>query len=134
MAGKRDMKYTVELILISLLSYLCGRLRNEYDRKGWVKIRSPLFHMLVFPGGYWKYRPCDIVIAAVGEIGFLTGIITLFLPLTCTVREAVFCTYYGVLFVTLIPSFIIEAVVCHRRDKEADLVGNYLKSCKKKRW
>ena len=95
------MKNTFIMIGMSLLWYICGRLRKENDREGWLKIRNKRFHDLFFFGGYWEYRPCDIVLAVVAEIGFLVGMISMVMPITDQTRFLLLVGFNGILIISI---------------------------------
>ncbi len=121
----REVLYKMSLLVVSALAYLMARIRKDNDSEGWVKIENVLFHDIFFYKGYWEYRPCDIVMAVISEIGICAGIVLLFLPLPDRILSLVFMAFVAVMVVGLIISFIVEAVIIHKRRKKADLMITY---------
>lgn len=127
------MLYKAMFIVDSILLYILSRIRKENDSEGWVKIKNETFHKIFFWNGYWEYRPCDIVMAVIGEIGFVIGICMLPFELSDQFKKG--CIIVGAIIVTisLFISFIYEGTIIHKKRKKADQLGRFIKNLNRKR-
>ena len=128
------MKYTVTLIVLSVLWYICGRLRRETEWESWVRIKNETFHDVFFFGGFWEYRPCEIVLVVVSEIFLVIGVISMLLPLSDHSRFVMLVGAIIIMFLSLIPAFVYETVSIYRRRKKADMAGRFIKACRRNKW
>ena len=129
------MENTLKFIALSLVFCFISRFRRDLERDGWVRIRSKAFHDIFFWGGYWQYRPCNIVLAVVGEISFVVGVCLIPFHLPEKLIQVLLAIYIVVVTLALIVSMIYECYIIHKRKKEADLVSSYIKSMRRnKKW
>ena len=126
------MVNTLKFIAFSLVFYIMSRFRRERFSDGWVTIKSKTFHTLFFWGGHWQYRPSNIVMAVVGGLGVVIGVCLLPFQLPKTVIAVLLTAYVLIVSLAIIGSMIYECYIIHKRRKEADMAGRYIKKMRKK--
>ena len=124
------MSHTFKLLFFSGGFYILARLRKDME-SGRVRIKNKTFHDIFFFNGYWEYRPMNIGLAVFSEIWFVIGLISLVLPLSENVRFVMLVLFCVTWLIEGIISVIIECVIEHKRKKEADRLGRFLKNMKK---
>lgn len=127
------MLYKAMFIVDSILLYILSRIRKENDSEGWVKIKNETFHKIFFLNGYWEYRPCDIVLAVIGEIGFVIGICMLPFELSNHFMKLFILVCVIFMVICLLISFIYEGSIIHKKRKTADQLGRFIKNLNRKR-
>lgn len=113
--------------------YITSRIRKENDSEGWVRINNDIFHAIFFWGGAWEYRPCDIVLAVVAEIGFVFGICLLPFHINNRVKEILVDVYIAVVVAALFASFIYESYIIYKRRKKSHLADRYIRNLRRSR-
>ena len=127
------MLYKAMFIVDSILLYILSRIRKENDSEGWVKIKNETFHKIFFWNGYWEYRPCDIVLAVIGEIGFVIGICMLPFELSNHFMKLFILVCVIFMVICLLISFIYEGSIIHKKRKKSDQFGRFIKNINRKR-
>ena len=130
---KDFMVFKIIFIVDTILAYSISRIRKDNDSEGWVKIKNDTFHKIFFWNGYWEYRPCDIVMAVIGEIGFVIGICMLPFELSDQFKKGFIIVGAIILIISLFISFIYEGTVIHKKRKKADQLGRFIKNLNRKR-
>ena len=130
---KDFMVFKIIFIVDTILAYSISRIRKDNDSEGWVKIKNETFHKIFFWNGYWEYRPCDIVMAVIGEIGFVIGICMLPFELSDQFKKGFIIVGAIILIISLFISFIYEGTVIHKKRKKADQLGRFIKNLNRKR-
>lgn len=127
------MVFKIIFIVDTILAYSISRIRKDNDSEGWVKIKNETFHKIFFWNGYWEYRPCDIVMAVIGEIGFVIGICMLPFELSDQFKKGFIIVGAIILIISLFISFIYEGTVIHKKRKKADQLGRFIRNINRKR-
>ena len=130
---KDFMVFKIIFIVDTILAYSISRIRKDNDSEGWVKIKNETFHKIFFWNGYWEYRPCDIVMVVIGEIGFVIGICMLPFELSDQFKKGFIIVGAIILIISLFISFIYEGTVIHKKRKKADQLGRFIKNLNRKR-
>ena len=127
------MTDTLKFIFVTALMYFVSRLRKENDSEGWVRINNDVFHAIFFWGGAWEYRPCEIVLAVVAEIGFVFGIFLLPFRISDRGKAILFVVYIAVVVAALFASFIYESYILYKRREKSHLADRYIRNLRRSR-
>ena len=127
------MTDTLKFIFVTALMYFFSRLRKENDSEGWVRINNDIFHAILFWGGAWEYRPCEIVLAVAAEIGFVFGIFLLPFRISDRGKAILFVVYIAVVVAALFASFIYESYILYKRREKSHLADRYIRNLRRSR-